>query len=193
MPRAGHFECPICRHVVTMVTVREAANIIGVTRRTIYLWVKQRRVHDRRTAGGQIRICQSSLVGLPLPSPNGMILENNTWVKKAIDLIHEQYSLSDLTLSKLAGQLGISVWHLSRSFKKHVGFGLRQVIRTVRMERAVELLQDKDRSLSVKQVAGAVGYKHVSDFDHHFKAQYGLTPGTYRRHRFAIRETREGS
>jgi excisionase family DNA binding protein len=169
-----------------MVTVREAAEMLGVTSRAIYLWVKQRRVHEQRTPGGQIRICQNSLAGLALPSLSTRVSPDNVWVNKALDLIYEQYSFSDLTLGKLARQLGISVWHLSRSFNKHAGIGFRQIVRTVRMEKASELLQN--RILSVKQVAGAVGYKHVSDFDHHFKTHYGLTPGSYRRHQHTHNE-----
>jgi hypothetical protein len=49
----------------------------------------------------------------------------------------------------------------------------------VRMRKAAELLSATD--LSIKEIAADVGYKHVSDFCHHFKQVYGLASSEYRR------------
>jgi two-component system response regulator YesN len=93
-------------------------------------------------------------------------------------LIEEQYSDTNLHVGNLAQQVGLSSRHLSRLFKKNIGIGFREYLRTVRMNKAEELL--KTTCLSIKQVAAAVGYKYVSDFDQHFKMDYGLKPGEFR-------------
>ncbi len=56
---------------------------------------------------------------------------------------------------------------------------LKEYLRDLRLKKAVLLLQDP--TLSIKEIAAAVGYKYVSDFDHHFKSTYGMRPGEYRR------------
>jgi len=71
-----------------------------------------------------------------------------------------------------------SVGSLSRLFKKETGVSFRQHVREVRMRKAEEML--RRTLLSIKEIAAEVGYKHVSDFDHHFKEVYGMTPREYR-------------
>jgi transcriptional regulator GlxA family with amidase domain len=102
----------------------------------------------------------------------------NTKVHLALALINEQYTQSRLKLRDIAKQLNISVWHLSRLFKKEIGYGVIRYLRAVRMGKAQELLQDT--TLSIKEIAAAVGYNHVSDFDRHFKASSGMRPGEFR-------------
>jgi two-component system response regulator YesN len=94
-------------------------------------------------------------------------------------LIEEQFQDKNLTLDKLSKQLGVSLSHLARLFKKELRVSFRQHLRAVRMKQAGVLLR---RSLlSIKEVAASVGYKHVSDFDHHFNMTYGMRPSVYRR------------
>jgi len=99
-------------------------------------------------------------------------------VKRAQELIEEQYHDPELTLERLCHQLGLSVSHLSRLFSRETGSSFRRYVMKVRVERAAKLLRES--SLCVKEIAAAVGYKHVADFDHHFKMVYGMTPGEYR-------------
>jgi excisionase family DNA binding protein len=44
-----------------MVTIRHAAEVVGVTRRTMYGWIEREKVHSLRVASGQWRICKDSL------------------------------------------------------------------------------------------------------------------------------------
>jgi excisionase family DNA binding protein len=180
MPKSGHFQCPICCQNVKMLTVSKAANDLGVTSRTIYLWVKQGRVHFRRTVTGQIRICQNSLFfSITLTEHSESHLPDIDYrANKAMKLIQNQYYHSDLSLGIIAKQVGISVCYLSRLFKKNYQIGFRTALRRIRMQKAEDLL--KDPKLSIKEVAVAVGYNYASDFDYHFKLHCGLTPKAYR-------------
>jgi len=44
------------------VTADEAANLAGVTARTVYRWVEQGKVHFTETAAGKVLVCVNSLV-----------------------------------------------------------------------------------------------------------------------------------
>jgi transcriptional regulator GlxA family with amidase domain len=59
-----------------------------------------------------------------------------------------------------------------------VGLTFRQYVHERRLAAATRLLVDS--KLSVKKVWRAVGYKHASDFDHHFRRMYGMPPTKYR-------------
>lgn len=103
---------------------------------------------------------------------------NDARVSAALNLISAQYHDPNLSLVKITRSLGISTWYFSRLFKGGTGIGFRAYLRNVRLSRAEELLGAT--FLSIKEVAASVGYKHVSDFDHHFKRRYGTRPSIYR-------------
>jgi two-component system, response regulator YesN len=122
---------------------------------------------------------RNSLFNLKTFPAQGLKLErSDVTIKMAILLIEQQYSRPDLSLDKLAVQLFISKWHLSKLFKQKVGIGSKEYLRKVRLERAQELL--KDGSLSIKEVALAVGYYYATNFSTDFKSLYGVKPGDYR-------------
>ena len=96
----------------------------------------------------------------------------------ALKLIQEQYPTANLNLDRISKQLNISIWHFARLFKQETSISFKKYLKAVRMNQAGDLLTDT--LLSIKQVAAAVGYNHVSDFDHHFRDFYGMTPTNYR-------------
>ena len=53
--------CGGCEAMVRMVTADEAANLAGITTRTIYRWVEQGKVHFTETAAGKVLVCVNSL------------------------------------------------------------------------------------------------------------------------------------
>ncbi|HXF06002.1 MAG TPA: helix-turn-helix domain-containing protein [Blastocatellia bacterium] len=52
MMRVGHFYCPVCEQERAMMTVQHAAEVVGVTVRTIYRWIEQQKVHAVPVASG---------------------------------------------------------------------------------------------------------------------------------------------
>jgi AraC-like DNA-binding protein len=99
-------------------------------------------------------------------------------IEKAIGLIHERYHNVDLKLGLISHELNVSPSHMSRLFKRATGLRFRQFLNRVRIERARRALLDT--SLSVKEIACAVGYKHVCDLTHRFRATHGASPTRYR-------------
>lgn len=166
-----------------MLAVRQAAEVLSVTARTIYRWVTEGRVHARRTPSGHLRLCENSLLG-PLPDEERSFSPRDGRIKQAVRLIQERYQDANLTLDKLSTHVRLSSGYLSRLFKKETGVSFRDYLREARMRKAAELL--RGTLLSIKEIALEVGYRHVSDFDHHFKMTYGMTPRRYRESSHAV-------
>jgi two-component system, response regulator YesN len=99
-------------------------------------------------------------------------------INEALKLIQQHYCEGNLTLNKLADQIGISASHLSRLFKKRTGIGSREYIKNIRMEKAEELV--RSTRININEVASLVGYNHASNFNHDFKSYFGISPSGYR-------------
>src|SRR5215472_13372247 len=84
-----------------------------------------------------------------------------------------------LSLRELAKETGLSVSRLCHVFGREVGTSARQYLKMARLGRAKELLETSN--LSVKQIAGHVGFEDVSRLIRHFRNMYGATPSCYRR------------
>lgn len=83
-----------------------------------------------------------------------------------------------VTLEALGQALGVSPWHLQRTFKRVTGVSPKEMVRARRMERLKERLQQGD------DVAGATyeaGFGSGSRVYERSDARLGMTPATYRR------------
>ena len=78
----------------------------------------------------------------------------------------------------MADFVGCSEAHFGRLFSRATGCTFRTYLRRHRLVVAVELLSEG--RLSIKEIAAAVGYKHVADFDRHFKVHVGACPRSVR-------------
>jgi two-component system, response regulator YesN len=105
--------------------------------------------------------------------------ETDERLMAGLQFIDTHYSQPTLSLSDVSKPAGLSIWHFSRLFNAHVGMGFREYLKNVRLKHACKLLATS--TLTIKEIAAMVGYTHVSDFYHHFKEQYDLTPVIYRR------------
>jgi excisionase family DNA binding protein len=56
------YYCLQCTTQVELVTIVQASLLSKVSRKTIYNWITQEKIHAYKTAGGQIRICANSLI-----------------------------------------------------------------------------------------------------------------------------------
>lgn len=185
MSSLGYFKCLICYRRTSLLTVQQAAKLVGVSDRTVHVWVRRKKIHTMKTVSGQLRVCQRSLFLAEEPGADGaQPPPGDVRVELALRILHEKYPHYDCTLDEMSKQLGISMWYFARLFKKNTGMGFREYLRGLRIRKAAELLSGT--LLSVKEIAIKVGYKHVSDFDHHFKEVYRIQPSAYRRVRLTI-------
>ena len=82
------------------------------------------------------------------------------------------------TITELARQVGLNRSRLCVEFKEIFGTTVFEFCQGYRMNKARELLQD--RNLSIAQVAESVGYEHATNFTSAFKKQFGFLPKAIR-------------
>jgi AraC family transcriptional regulator len=92
---------------------------------------------------------------------------------------------SDVSLSVLAGEAGLSAFHVHRIFSAAVGETPKRFTMRLRLgHAAARLLTTEDSGLNV---ALACGFQSHEVFVRAFRRSFGLTPGAYRRRGFASR------
>ncbi|NOU65513.1 helix-turn-helix domain-containing protein [Paenibacillus sp. LMG 31461] len=88
---------------------------------------------------------------------------------------------SDLSLDLLADKLNITGAYLSTYFKEKTEINFSDYVNTVRMNKAMELLEKTD--LKIQDVSTLVGYYTIASFNRMFKKHTGITPSEFRRAR----------
>ncbi|HYF47890.1 MAG TPA: helix-turn-helix domain-containing protein [Planctomycetota bacterium] len=86
----------------------------------------------------------------------------------------EEHCGETLSLDGLAEHFEVSPFHLSRSFSQQYGVSLVEMLTMLRIDRAAELL--KERRLSVKEIAVAVGIPDPNYFAKVFRRVRGQSP-----------------
>jgi AraC-like DNA-binding protein len=94
------------------------------------------------------------------------------------------------SIGHLATQLHLSPSHLQRLFKHETGLRMGEWLITFRLQKAAYLLAYS--YLSVKEIARAVGYEHVSSFIRAFERKYVLTPTHFRERADTDADKRDG-
>jgi YesN/AraC family two-component response regulator len=95
---------------------------------------------------------------------------------QVLSYIEEHYK--DGGLTELAKKLHYDRYWLSKEIKKRMGLNYTDLVQTKRLNQAAYLLQNT--SLSVLDIAMAVGYDNVSYFHRIFQKKFGVTPRRYR-------------
>lgn len=96
----------------------------------------------------------------------------------ALQRLLDQHITSAVSLNDLARQVHMSESHFSHQVKALLGVAPKTYVRERRIARAQELL--RSTSMSVEQIADALGYDAPSSFFRAFKRTTGLTPGQFR-------------
>lgn len=100
------------------------------------------------------------------------------WVKNIKAILHDQFS-EKLSLTDLSNSLNIHPVHLSRDFSKYFHCSIGEYIRKLKIEKALSLLSEKERSLTA--ISFSCGFSDQSHFIRCFKEIVGINPLAYRR------------
>ena len=107
--------------------------------------------------------------------PAGSLTRSNE--QKVADYVEANLD-RNIGLNDLAQLAGLSRFHFLRAFKKTTAETPYQYLLRRRIERAQALLTEG--SLSVTEIASAVGFKDSTQFIRTFRTKVGVTPGKYR-------------
>lgn len=99
-------------------------------------------------------------------------------VRHALRLISEDLR-RPLVLEEIARAVNLSQPRLRSLFKAETGVTPAQHLKSLRMQKAKELLEET--FLNVKQIMLQVGVKDASHFARDFRELYGLAPAEHRR------------
>ncbi|MBN2346937.1 MAG: AraC family transcriptional regulator [Candidatus Aminicenantes bacterium] len=88
--------------------------------------------------------------------------------------------IAGLTIKMLAERFEVSRCHISRRFHDERGMTLAAFIKHRKLLLAERFLM-QDPELSVKSLAGRLGYADCQHFIRRFREQWGESPGRYRR------------
>ena len=99
-------------------------------------------------------------------------------LRRAIERLRSD-SDADVSLAALASDAGLSRFHFCRAFKESTGLSPHAWLRQHRLEQAMNMLRDTDRS--IVSVAAQLGYASQTAFTAAFKKLTGETPSDWRR------------
>lgn len=92
-------------------------------------------------------------------------------------LIEDHIDNSEYNVEQLSADMGMSRMNLYRKLQAITGQTPTDFIRTIRLKRAAQLLQEG--KLNVSEVADRVGFSSSSYFTKCFKEQFGVLPTQY--------------
>jgi len=93
-------------------------------------------------------------------------------------LAYIQGNYKNVTLEDLAEEFHFSIPYLSKLIKNTTGHTFKEMIRTLKLNKAIELLSSTD--LRIRDISDTIGYENDTHFIRTFKKVYGVSPNQYR-------------
>ncbi len=125
----------------------------------------------------------TELLSLVLRNKNELELvpDESNLVTKVLEYIQHNY-MNDVKLSAVARLFSVSQEHLSRVFKQETGFGFKNYLINLRLQRAEDMLKNEP-GRAVSEVAYACGFNDGNYFSYKFKKAFGVSPTQVKGHR----------
>lgn len=98
-------------------------------------------------------------------------------LQNAISCIEEYISEPEFNIDLLADKMGLNRRQLSQKIKTLMGQTVNEFVKTVRLNKAAELLLTTDDTVS--EIAYKLGYTAPANFSRSFSKQFGKTPTEY--------------
>lgn len=100
-------------------------------------------------------------------------------VEQIINYLEEHYN-EKISLDRIADYLYLSPFYISKIFKSETGDAPIHFLIDIRMEKAKDILSSC-QGLSIREVAGLVGYDDAYHFSKLFKKKFGIAPSEVRK------------
>lgn len=101
------------------------------------------------------------------------------FLKRAVTIIEDHMSESEFNVEALVKEMHLSRSKLYLKLKALTGQSSSEFIRTIRLKRAVQLLEKSD--YTIKEIMFMTGFNTASYFSKCFKNQFGVVPSDYLR------------
>jgi len=121
-----------------------------------------------------------SLMEPPMPNPiTGAAPENldNQFIKKAHEIVEGHLGDSSFDVEEFCKEMGMSRTNLHRKLKALTDASTTEFIRTIRLQRAAQLLLQ--RTHTVSEIAYRVGFESLPYFSKSFQERFGMPPSDY--------------
>jgi len=107
---------------------------------------------------------------------SGRQLESSPLISNVLQYIGDHYN-ENLTVENIASEFFVSKYHLSHEFSRVVGTSVYRYILLRRLLIARQLLS---RGVAPGVVSANCGFGDYTNFYRAFKAQYGVSPASYK-------------
>jgi len=104
-------------------------------------------------------------------------------VKNALDILEEQY-VKLKNIQEVSDSLNVSPETLSRTFKKCLPIGPKQIWTLIQIHRAIHLM--KNPGLNIQEIAGLTGFSDKYQFSKRFRKIVDISPSQYRQNKDKI-------
>lgn len=101
-----------------------------------------------------------------------------TAIQEAARFIYEHYE-ENITLADAALVAHMNTTYFSKKFKESTGFGFKEYLTNIRLQKAIRLLSTTD--ISITEIAGICGFSDGNYFGDVFRKSFGMSPRNYRR------------
>ncbi|MBA4053799.1 MAG: hybrid sensor histidine kinase/response regulator, partial [Marivirga sp.] len=102
---------------------------------------------------------------------------DENFVRKILESIEANMSSAEYSVEELGSDVGMSRMQLYRKLKALTGQSANEFIRTIRLKRAAQLLEQNQ--LTIAEITYEVGFNDLQYFRECFKKLFGVTPSEY--------------
>ncbi|MEZ4953744.1 MAG: two-component regulator propeller domain-containing protein [Saprospiraceae bacterium] len=113
------------------------------------------------------------------PTEVSPVSVDQKFLEKVLKTIEARLGDEQFAVEPLSEAVNMSVTHLNRKLNALIGQSAGNLIRSMRLQRAAELLTQN--SGTVKEIAFEVGFNTPENFSRSFKKQFGAAPGEYQK------------
>jgi len=112
------------------------------------------------------------------PSEVSVISADQAFLQKNLQIIENHYGDYQFSVEQLAENVNMSVSQLNRKLNALIGQPAGQLMRSLRLQRAADLL--KQNAGSVSEICFNLGFNDHAYFSRAFKKQFGCSPSDYK-------------
>lgn len=114
----------------------------------------------------------------PVEEEEGQLYLEDTFITKLKEVIESKLEDTDMSIQEVCKEMGMSRSQLHKKVKALTNSSTTQIIRSIRLHKAKDLLQNAD--LTISEVAYDVGFKDPAYFSRSFSEEFGMSPRDFR-------------